>query len=448
MAEPLRVVYVNHVSRCGGAELSLLSLLRRVREQGVEPHALAPEGDLAERLRALGIPVTLLPAGRLRRTAHPLSLLAQFRWTRRLRREAAALCREVGADLVHANSLAAAVALAQGGAPLPPLVWHCRDLLAPPAAIRWLAPRCAAILAISHAVERHILEAAPAHARTAVIYNGLDPADLRLAREPAEVRREFGLAPEAPLLVSVGQLTPWKRHELSLRAAERMRAAHPDLRWLIVGEAFPEDAAYARRLREAAPANVIFTGYRPDVADLVRAADIFVHPATAEAFGRAVLEAMALGTPGVAARAGGIPELLEHETERLAGRAGGRWRAGGGRGAAAGGPGVARAAGRGRAGAGAGELQRRAHRAPDGGAVRAFAAYPVGGCAAATPSRAVADNRAGRGQGNKMERGNGLRAAGLESLPSPDFSLPLPEREGCRWSASGGVGNTRNRRGR
>jgi glycosyltransferase involved in cell wall biosynthesis len=308
---PLRVVFVNHVSLCSGAEFSLLSLLRHVREYGVEPHALVPEGDLAERLRALEIPVTLLPNGRSHYTRSAFRVPAQLHWMHGLRRRAVELCRSVGADLLHANSKAAALSLALPGSPLPPLVWHCRDLLASARPIRWLAPRCAGIVAISRVVERHIGEAAPRHARTAVIYNGLGEGDLRLSREPAEVRREFGLSPEAPVVVSVGQLTPWKRHELTLEAAELLRAAHPDLRWWIAGEAFPEDAAYAERLRASAPENVTFTGYRSDVADLVRAADLCVHPATTEAFGRAVLESMVLGTPCVAARAGGLPELLE-----------------------------------------------------------------------------------------------------------------------------------------
>ena len=311
---PLRVVYVNHAARCSGAELSLLSLLRALRERGVEVHALVPEGDLAERLRALDLPVSLLPERRLRRTANPFSLASQYRWLREVRHRALAMCQEPQADLVHANRLAVAVALAQRGPALPPLIWHCRDLLAPPVAVRWLAPRCAGIIAISHVVEHMLGQAAPSRARTAVIHNGLQPEDLRLSRDPQAVRQELGIETAAPLVVTVGQLTSWKRVELALEAAELLRPRHPELRWGIVGEAlFPEDAAYAEKLRSSAPPNVVFTGYRPDAADLVRAADLLAHPATAEAFGRVVLEAMALGTACVAARAGGVPELLEHE---------------------------------------------------------------------------------------------------------------------------------------
>ena len=310
---PLRVVYVNHVSLCSGAEFSLLSLLRHVQEYGVEPHALVPEGDLAERLRDLEIPLTLLPEQRLQRTLNPRRLGAQLGWLREVRRTARAVAQETGADLLHANSLAAALALAQRGPALPPLVWHCRDLLMPRPALRWLAPRCAGIVAISHVVDQAIRQAAPARARCAVIYNGVEAEDLRPTRAPGAVRQEMEIPAEAEVVVSVAQLTPWKRLELAVEAARLLSAERPGLRWWIVGEAFPEDAEYARRLRESAPGQVIFTGYRREAPDLVAAADVFAHAATAEPFGRAVLEAMALGTPCVGPRAGGIPELLEHD---------------------------------------------------------------------------------------------------------------------------------------
>ncbi len=310
-AHPLRVVFVNHVAQCSGAEHSLLSLLRGLVSVGVEPFALAPLGPLSKRLEALGIPVIPLPSRRLRRTVNPLSLIAQLRWLRQVRDLVGEACRRVGASLVHANTLPAAVALAQRGPALLPLVWHCRDLLHPPQVLRWLGPRCAAVIAISRVVERTVREACP-QARVRLIYNGLDPADLPLRRDRAAVRAEFGVGPETPVVISIGQLVPWKRHDLLLEAARRLAADLPGARWWMVGaDLFGDNAAYACRLQQSAPATVTFTGYRGDAADLIRAADVLVHAATAEPLGRVILEAMLLGTPCVAPAAGGIPELLE-----------------------------------------------------------------------------------------------------------------------------------------
>ncbi len=308
----LRVVYVNHVSSPGGAEHSLISLLRHTRELGVEPHAVVPPGSLSESLEALALPVTPIPACRLHRTRNPLALAAQYLWMRRLNATVRRVCRQVGADLVHANSLAAVVALAPRGRGLPPLIWHCRDLTHSPHVLRWLLARCAGVIAISRVVERHLQEACPQGAgRVRVVYNGIEPEDAPRRRSREEVRRELGAGPETPVLVSVGQLTPWKRWELLLEAAALVRQARPEVRWWLVGEdTYGDNAAYARQIRAAAPENTVLTGFREDAADLIAAAEVLVHAATAEPLGRVILEAMLQETPCVAPAAGGIPELL------------------------------------------------------------------------------------------------------------------------------------------
>jgi len=56
---------------------------------------------------------------------------------------------------------------------------------------------------------------------------------------------------------------------------------------------------------------VSFLGFRKDIPDLMAAADVLVLPSVAEAFGLAAAEALHLGTPVVATKAGGIPEIIE-----------------------------------------------------------------------------------------------------------------------------------------
>ena len=310
---PLRVVFVNHVAGLGGAERSLVSLLRRLSALGVEPFAVVPPGPLSDALRTLGIHVATLPACRLHRTRNPLTLAAQFLWMRRLNRVVRELSARVGADLVHANSVATGVALAPRGYRLPPMLWHCRDLSHPPRVLRWLLPRCGAVIAISRVVERYLAQVAPECAgHVPVIYNGIDPEDVPVRAGREAVRRELGAAPDTPVLISVGQLTPWKNWDLLLAAAAELEQTLPAARWWMVGEdTYGDNAAYAERIRAAAPGNVVFTGWREDVPDLVAAAEVLVHAATAEPLGRVILEAMLLGTACVAPAAGGIPELLE-----------------------------------------------------------------------------------------------------------------------------------------
>jgi glycosyltransferase involved in cell wall biosynthesis len=295
--------------------LSLLSLLRHLPREQVQPWAVVPPGPLSDRLAALDIPITPIRAHRFHRSGKLRNWLSTFRWLHQTRRQVVSLHRRIGADLIHANSLSACLPVIARGRPLPPVVLHFRDLAGPPLFLRWVVPRCAAVIAISRVVERRVREEAPASAdRVRVIYNGIAADDLPPGRGREAVRAELGAGPQTPVVISVGQLVPWKRHDLLLEAARELQTALPEARWWVVGaDLFEDNAEYARRLREEAPANVVFTGYRPDAVDLLRAADVCAHAATAEAFGRVLLEAMYVGTPCVAPAAGGIPELLTHD---------------------------------------------------------------------------------------------------------------------------------------
>jgi glycosyltransferase involved in cell wall biosynthesis len=64
--------------------------------------------------------------------------------------------------------------------------------------------------------------------------------------------------------------------------------------------------------------NVIFTGYRCDIPELMSALDILVSASWAEPFGLVVIEAMAAAKPVIGTKSGGIPEIvLDNKTGRL-----------------------------------------------------------------------------------------------------------------------------------
>ena len=78
------------------------------------------------------------------------------------------------------------------------------------------------------------------------------------------------------------------------------------------------EAMRARVRERGIEGSVRFVGSRTDVPDLLRAADLFVHPSREEGFSNAILEAMAAGLPVVACDVGGNPEaVVDGETGRL-----------------------------------------------------------------------------------------------------------------------------------
>ncbi|HVW82859.1 MAG TPA: glycosyltransferase family 4 protein [Candidatus Paceibacterota bacterium] len=143
-------------------------------------------------------------------------------------------------------------------------------------------------------------------ARIAVIYNGIH---LPLTAVPP---REV---PEAPFMVSVGRLVPWK----GFAALIRILATLPAWRLVIIGDG-PNRAALEQEARAAGVADrVRFVGALPNAEAVgwYRAATAFVLNSSFESFSFQVAEAMAVGARIIATDIGSIPELVEDGQEGL-----------------------------------------------------------------------------------------------------------------------------------
>lgn len=312
------MLFVNHVGELSGAESSLLTLVRHLDRRRLVPRAAVPAGPLAAELGELDVPVSVMPELRLSRPSNPWqTLVAAFR----LRRWGGVLstaAEELGCDLVAANSLTAGIAAATTLGGRVPIVWHARDLRAPERSVRWMIDRATRISAISCCVADHLLrQKSGAREKTTVVYNGVDTVLFRPTRPADRVREELGVPADATFIGTVGQLVPWKRQELFLEAAARILAHRPGTWFAIVGaDLFGEHPEYARGLRELAgelglSERVVFTGFREDIASVMAAMDLMLHPAEEEPLGRVVMEAMSLGVPCVAADACGPAEIIE-----------------------------------------------------------------------------------------------------------------------------------------
>jgi glycosyltransferase involved in cell wall biosynthesis len=166
----------------------------------------------------------------------------------------------------------------------------------------------------------------------------------RQARERAGGLRRKYRQREGPLLITVGRLVEEKGAEDVIRAVDILRHTHPDVSLLVVGEGQDRPAleALVRELRLSG--RVSFLGWvEPEqVRTHLAAADLFIGASRTgpdgwvEAQGLTFLEAMAVGTPVVASRLGGIvdsvrdgdtgllvderaPEQIARAVERLAG---------------------------------------------------------------------------------------------------------------------------------
>lgn len=175
----------------------------------------------------------------------------------------------------------------------------------PRAMIRYAASQAAGIIAVSQALKDGLvgLGVPPAHIH--VLRNGVDLAMFRpLDRDGA--RKRLGVV--GPMLLSVGNLVEPKGHDLVIDALRSL----PQYSLLICGEG-PERPALERRVKElGVMGRVRFLGRIPheQLAEIYSAADALVLASSREGWPNVLLEAMACGTPVIASKIGGIPEIV------------------------------------------------------------------------------------------------------------------------------------------
>jgi glycosyltransferase involved in cell wall biosynthesis len=125
-------------------------------------------------------------------------------------------------------------------------------------------------------------------------------------------RAALGIGPGAIVIGSTGRLHREKNYPMLLEAVASLAAEEParELRCLLVGDGYEEDALRARARALGIGSKLHITGFTRNVAGMLAAMDLFVLPSLAEGVPHTLLEAMASGLPVVATTVGGIRELV------------------------------------------------------------------------------------------------------------------------------------------
>ncbi|MCS7254339.1 MAG: glycosyltransferase family 4 protein [Armatimonadota bacterium] len=320
----LKVLFVNHTGKVGGAEASLLTLLNALaslHSDKVELAIAAPEdGHLLKCASAIG--VRTIPTRRIKRLRRPrraneIAITATTLLCGLV--ESIRVLREISPHIVHCNSLQCGVYFSIPTVLMGiPMVWHCRDVLMPHLAAKIVGMRSNAIIAISKSVAKVLSAHSLPEFKIHTIYNAVDTAQLEGAKEVdvRDFRTRCGV-PEGGLLVGmVAHIVPWKRHDIFIKAASIISQQRDDVRFVIVGgDIFDEHElwlGYLMQLRSelSLKEKLTFAGAQNDMAVVMNAIDILVHPTPMEPFGRAVAEAMAAGKAVVAINAFGPAELI------------------------------------------------------------------------------------------------------------------------------------------
>jgi len=184
---------------------------------------------------------------------------------------------------------------------------------------RRLVRRADRIFAVSCATARFCLEEKGySPEKMEVLSNWIDPIPFRRqADRREEIRIRWGIAPDVPVIGSAGRLHAIKGHEFLVRAAPRILAAHPQARFVVVGEGEERGNLLRTASRLGVAHALLLPGYLEEVEGIYSAFDLFVLPSLYETFSLVLLEAAAGGCPIIASNVGGIPEFVRHEETGL-----------------------------------------------------------------------------------------------------------------------------------
>jgi glycosyltransferase involved in cell wall biosynthesis len=282
-----RLLAVAAVDHPGGAEIHLLRLLSGLAGRGWEITLTTPgEGPLRTTALAKGYAWRALPVGGLRRGTGARAVAS---WP-----AARALAHAV--EVVYLNGTVAGRLLPA----LPPhaarRVLHVHDMVT---RVPRFWSRADVVLADSRAVAARL---EGLHAE--VVYG---PVEL----EPPEVASPWPRnGASGPVVGFVGRIEPRKGPLDLVRAAPLIRRAIPNARVVIVGgDPYGSDRAYTRSVTDSP--EVELHPWIDDAPGLLRHLDVLVLPSYDEPFGTVLAEAMAVGTPVVATRVGGLAEVVD-----------------------------------------------------------------------------------------------------------------------------------------
>ena len=325
------ILSVNNSADIYGSSRCLLRMMELFAKDGHDVHVVVPcTGPLVGLLEDKGIKVhihknlAIIERTQFASVAGKLSLLWRYPlstlWLTRL-------ILQLKVDLVHTNS---------GVLPSPALaakltgrrhMWHIREFLSEfPSVWRvyqyYMCLLSTKVITISRTVQNQF--AAGLQDRCSIVYDGLGEDAMTV--DEAEVAKFRSGIGDSHLLIGVIGRIKWVRkgQEVLVKAAGLLRDRFPNARYVIVGSVAPGNQDHLIRLRELIQElrlddRVVFTGDVEDPKPLYAAFDVTVVPSVQpEPFGCVVMESMALGTPVIGSRSGGIPEqIIDQKTGLL-----------------------------------------------------------------------------------------------------------------------------------
>lgn len=323
----MRICFLSHSARLGGAERVLLETIEAFQSQGVECRVLVPgNGEFCNELVRMGVPFAIV--------SYPLWMSrGRLAWVDWLRSAVGIILNTIVVawkvhhwqpDYVYSNTATVCVGAFASRLTSRPHVWHLHEFgmedqglsflfgqRSSLAVIDRLSFRCICVSEALAAKYRRSIEPS----KITVIYPSMHQSLRDGTRGGTEVASLAPLASPTKRFrcVIAGALMEGKGQDESVRALVQLKDTGVDAELLIVGDGLP---AYRRKLEDSIKTNqlegrVHFAGHVADVLPLMRSSDAVLICSRSEAFGRVTIEGMFSGTPVIGARSGATAELIK-----------------------------------------------------------------------------------------------------------------------------------------
>jgi glycosyltransferase involved in cell wall biosynthesis len=315
--------------RVGGPQNRVLSVAEHLKKQGIETIIVLPKGNksFAEIARNSGLKVYQIILYRLRHFKRLTNIIKNlvypflffptiFTIVRIIKKE--------GIDIVHNNGMLSLQAAFAARLAKIKLVWHLNDITTPRLAKLFFLPL---VKQFSSRIAIAAKEVGKCYFKNNMnLKNDLfllyAPVDINkfnptnIDKDKIEVlRKEFNIDSENKIVGCIGNISPGKGYEYFIQSAARIKTRLSNIKFMIVGEILETQRHYYNKLLSLIEyhnleQDILFTGRRNDIPEILLLIDVFVLSSVAEACPIGVLEAMAMERLIVGVNVGGVQEQI------------------------------------------------------------------------------------------------------------------------------------------
>ena len=181
----------------------------------------------------------------------------------------------------------------------------------PRALVRWASFRARASIGVSAALVDRMRSLGMPADRLHVMRNGVDLHRFQICPQ-ADARQGLGIG-QGPVMLTVGNLHEHKGQRLAVQALALVRRQHPQAQLYVVGAGPDRDVLTQQAAALGLAHAVHLTGAVPntELSNWYSAADVLLLASSREGWPNVLLESMACGTPVVATKVGGVPEIVQ-----------------------------------------------------------------------------------------------------------------------------------------